>query len=202
MRYIFSGALVVFFLGGFYFGTLLGKPSENPQEKMSLEKKSEMSNEQEVTMNITSRAFKENETIPVKYTCDGENSNPPLSFEGVPKNTKSLALVVDDPDIPESVKNDRGIEVFDHWVVFGIPPETTTLKEGAIPPGSEGQNSAGKSEYMGPCPPDGEHRYFFKLYALDVPVNLPPQATKEDLEEMMAGHILDKAELIGLYNRQ
>ncbi|OHA00167.1 MAG: kinase inhibitor [Candidatus Sungbacteria bacterium RIFCSPHIGHO2_02_FULL_47_11] len=150
-------------------------------------------------MRLESSAFKHSESIPKKFTCDlpaqaGGNVNPPLSFSQVPAETKSLALIVDDPDAP--------VGLWVHWILWNIPPDTKSIKEHSVPKGAmEGTTSAGKPGYRGPCPPDGEHRYFFKLYALDVELGLPPTADKDALEEAMVGHVLDKAELIGLYAR-
>jgi Raf kinase inhibitor-like YbhB/YbcL family protein len=144
-----------------------------------------------VGLTVKSTAFENNKLIPVKFTCDGDEVNPPLNIEGMPQGTKTLALVVDDPDAP------RG--TFDHWVVWNIPP-TGKIEENSVP-GTEGQNSAGQCGYMGPCPPSGTHRYFFKVYALDVKLDLKPSARKRDVEKAMEDHILAKGELIGLYRR-
>src|SRR3989338_7575557 len=146
-------------------------------------------------MLIASAAFERNGPIPAKYTCDGENISPPLTFSGVPEETKSLALIMDDPDAP------RGTWV--HWTMWNIDPATINVAANSIPPGAvEGKTSAGKSGYGGPCPPSGTHRYYFKLYALDANLNLDESANKQDLEGVMAGHVLGQAELIGLYSRQ
>jgi len=144
-------------------------------------------------MKISSPAFAEGQSIPKKYTCDGNDTSPPLAFAGVPPRAKSLALVMDDPDAPGGV--------FDHWVVWNIPPETLTVAEGKEPKGVNGRTSFRKNGYGGPCPPDREHRYFFKLYALDTTLNLPASATKRDLEKAMQGHIVDQAQLMGKYDR-
>ena len=141
---------------------------------------------------VKSPAFENNKPIPKKYSCDGEEINPPLTVEGIPKEAKTLALIVDDPDAP------RG--TFDHWVVWNIPP-TGTITENNVP-GTEGLNSAGQHAYVGMCPPSGTHRYFFKVYALDAKLELKPEQTKKkDLEKAIQGHILAKGELIGLYRR-
>lgn len=153
-------------------------------------------------MDITSPEFKNGELIPSKFTCDGDNINPELKISGVPAGAKSLALIVDDPDIPEAVKTRLGISVFDHWVVFNLSPETAAINENTQPEGVAGANSSGKNKYTGPCPPDREHRYFFKLYALDTALNLPTGSSREDVEKAMAGHILTQAELMGRYNRK
>ncbi len=149
-----------------------------------------------------SSTFAHNGKIPSKYTCDGENINPALKIEQVPANAKSLVLIMDDPDIPNFVKEKYHIEVWDHWIVFNIPPSTTEVGEGASPPGVMGKNTSSKNTYGGPCPPDKEHRYFFKLYALDTTLNLPEGSTKKQVEEAIHGHILEKAELVGRYQKQ
>lgn len=145
-------------------------------------------------MHIQSTAFRHNEKIPEKYTCDGDNVSPPLAFSGVPKNAQSLVLIMDDPDAP------KGLWV--HWLLWNISVKTQTVGEGETPKEAvAGTTSFGAAHYGGPCPPDGEHRYFFKLYALDTEMELPKETTKEGLEEAMTGHVLDKAELIGYYSR-
>ena len=146
-------------------------------------------------MKIQSAAFEHNQSIPRKFTCDGDNVNPPLAFSGVPEGTKGLALIMDDPDAP------RGLWV--HWTVWNILPQTTEILENSRFEGAiEGTTSFGKPGYGGPCPPDREHRYFFKLYALDTVLSLDKSSTKEELERAMEGHILSRTELIGLYNHQ
>lgn len=150
-------------------------------------------------MRLTSPAFKEGESIPSIYTCDGKNINPPLRISDTPPSAKTLVLIMDDPDVPESVRKDR---MYVHWVVYNIPPATTEIKENATPPGILGTNTSGKCDYKGPCPPDREHRYFFKLYALDTKLDLPPGATKEEVLKAMDGHILAHTELMGKYNRK
>ncbi len=149
-------------------------------------------------MKITSTVFKHEGKIPPKYTCDGDNTSPPLFIEGVPENTKSLVLLMDDPDVPKRIREDG---MWDHWIVFNIPPGTKELPEGKVPPGLVGVNTSGGMTYQGPCPPDREHRYFFKLYALDTMFDLAKGATKADVEKAMKLHIIAKAELIGRYER-
>lgn len=145
-------------------------------------------------MKISSPVFKNKGKIPFKYTCDGDNLSPPLDIEKIPGETKSLVLIVDDPDAPN--------KTWVHWVVFNIPPSQTSLAEDYLPHGAElGLNDFGQSEYGGPCPPSGTHRYFFKVYALDTTLELLPKAKKVDVEQAMGGHILDQAELIGKYKR-
>jgi len=143
-------------------------------------------------MRITSAAFEHNAFIPVKFTCQGKGVNPPLSIEGAPKETKSLALIVDDPDAPGGD--------FVHWVVYDAPV-TSRVEENSVF-GKQGVNSLGKSGYVSPCPPTGVHRYFFKIYALDTLLNLKAGISKSDLESAMAGHILDQAQLVGLYQKK
>lgn len=146
-------------------------------------------------MQITSSVFQHNQPIPTKYTCDGENINPPLTFSDVPAQAKSLVLINDDPDALAGT--------WVHWTVWNIPPTTTAISENSVPQGAvEGVTSFRKPGYGGPCPPSGTHRYFFKLYALDTTLSLGPSATKQDLEKAMEGHILAKAEFIGLYSRR
>lgn len=143
-------------------------------------------------LTVKSPAFEPNKTIPQKYTCVSENINPPLTIEGIPQKTKSLTLILDDPDAPSGT--------FDHWVVWNIPPSTTKIAEHTVP-GTEGLNSAREHSYAGPCPPSGTHRYFFKVYALDIELGLGDSSRKKDVEKAMQGHILAKGELIGLFHR-
>jgi Raf kinase inhibitor-like YbhB/YbcL family protein len=145
-------------------------------------------------LQITSQAFHANGMIPSEYTCDGANGNPPLSIRNVPASARSLALIVDDPDAPGGT--------WVHWVLWNMGTDTTEIPATSVPGGAlQGTNDFGKQNYGGPCPPSGTHRYFFKLYALDISPPLKPGATKEQLEEGMKGHILEKAELVGLYRR-
>lgn len=146
-------------------------------------------------MRISSSAFKNNDFIPEKYTCDGSNINPPLSIVDVPKNVQSLALVVDDPDAPAGT--------FTHWLVWNINPNTTEISGNYVPQGSvEGLGSFGKSHYGGPCPGFGTHRYFFKIFALDTKLNLSSSSTIKEFLLSIQNHILAKAELIGKYSRK
>jgi Raf kinase inhibitor-like YbhB/YbcL family protein len=148
-----------------------------------------------IGMKITSAAFKHNQTIPFKYTCDGENISPPLAFADIPENTRSLVLIIDDPDASAGY--------WIHWLVWNIDPKITQIIENSVPQGAiEGITSFSKPGYGGPCPPSDTHRYFFKLYALDIKLELTSESKKEDIEQVIQGHILDSAELIGLYQRQ
>lgn len=143
-------------------------------------------------MNIVSTAFKHNGEIPQKYTCDGEDINPSLQISGFPPETRSLALIVDDPDAPAGT--------WVHWVVYDIPTDKSDIAENTVP-GKEGINDFKKQNYGGPCPPSGTHRYFFKAYALDQQLDLQEGITKQELLDAMQGHILAEAELIGTYAR-
>ncbi|MCA9914742.1 MAG: YbhB/YbcL family Raf kinase inhibitor-like protein, partial [Anaerolineae bacterium] len=125
--------------------------------------------------------------------------SPALEISGVPEGAKALVLIMDDPDVPTRLREDG---MWDHWVVFNIPPETDRIKEATEPEGTHGKGTGGNFEYYGPCPPDRQHRYFFKLYALDAKLKLPEGASKKDVEQAMQGHILEQTELMGLYERQ
>lgn len=161
----------------------------------SAAKSTDLNINQPKNMKITSPAFEENANIPAKFTCDGENINPPLALSAVPPEAKSLALILDDPDAPVAGG-------FVHWVIFNFDPKTAAIAENSVPAdGTQGKNGAGQPRYTGPCPPSGTHRYFFKIFALDSELSLDSSATREDVLQAMAGHILDQAELIGLYKR-
>ena len=156
-----------------------------------------------MTLKVTSNAFQQGGSIPAQYTCEGKDSSPPLAWSGLPNNTKSVAMIVDDPDAPDPAKPQR---VYVHWVVYNIPPQTSSLAENAsrsgMPTGAvQGKNDWGKPEYGGPCPPIGRHRYFFKVYALDTSLTELKNATKADLEKAMKGHIVDSGELMGTYQK-
>jgi len=146
-------------------------------------------------MLLTSPVFENEKQIPKKFTCDGGDINPALEIQNVPAEAKSLALILHDPDAP----SDGG---FTHWVVWNIKPSTSLIKDESVPPGSvEGRNSAGKTGYLGPCPPEGTHHYRFELYALDAMLDLPEKTTAEELREEIRKHLVDHTELIGLYGR-
>lgn len=160
------------------------------------------------TLTLTSSAFGNGGEIPATYTCDDtRDQNPPLAISGVPEGTKSLALIMDDPDVPKALKPDG---VFVHWVLFNIPPPARPGETRDIPAGGTvgvaGANGAGKNAYTGPCPPPqyepSEHRYFFKLYALDRELGLTAGASKADVLGAMGGHIIGEAELVGRYKRK
>jgi len=154
-------------------------------------------------LTIQSSAFTDAGAIPERYTCDGDDIAPPLAWNGVPENTRSLVLIVDDPDAPDPQAPQM---TWVHWVLYNISPQTGDLPEGAtvddLPPGAEqGLNDWQKIGYGGPCPPIGRHRYFHKLYALDTVLELQAGATKAAVEAAMQGHILEQAELVGTYRK-
>jgi Raf kinase inhibitor-like YbhB/YbcL family protein len=139
-------------------------------------------------LTITSIAFSNMGVIPVNYTCKGDNINPPLEIQNIPKNATSLVLIVDDPD--------ASFGVWDHWLVWNIPL-SGNISENTIP-GTQGINSWKTNNYNGPCPPSGKHRYFFKIFALDTMLDLSEKSGKKAMEEKMNGHIIAKGELIGI----
>ena len=145
------------------------------------------------TLRLTSSAFAHNGLIPERYTCNGNNFSPPLVISDAPAGAKSLALVMDDPDAPAGV--------WDHWIIYNLPAGVTELAEGESPAGTLGLGTAGNVNYEGPCPPSGVHRYFFKLYVLDIELPLAPGAAKGEVMAAMRGHILDQTELVGRYGR-
>jgi Raf kinase inhibitor-like YbhB/YbcL family protein len=140
-------------------------------------------------LKVTSSAFRNRMPIPKKYTCDGDNVNPPLKVENVPAGAKSLVLIMDDPDAP--------MGTWVHWLVWNMHINRE-VKENSVP-GTEGINSAKDRSYGGPCPPSGTHRYFFKVYALDRNLEISESSKKEDLEKAIDGHVLAKGELVGIY---
>jgi Raf kinase inhibitor-like YbhB/YbcL family protein len=155
-----------------------------------------------MALSLTSSAFNQGDNIPSKYTCEGDNVSPPLAIDGVPEGTKSLALLIDDPDAPDPKAPKR---VWAHWLVYNLPPDTEGLPEDAsrtgLPKGAvTGLSDRKQASYHGPCPPIGRHRYFHKLYALDT--TLPAQAlTKAQLEAAMKGHVVAQAELMATYQK-
>lgn len=144
------------------------------------------------TLIIMSSAFKHNDFIPGKYTCEGRNVNPPLSINNLPKETKSLVIIMDDPDAP--------VGTWVHWVAWNIPP-VKIIKENTVP-GIEGLNDFQLHTYRGPCPPSGTHRYFFKVYALNETLELPTTSRKRDVEKAMKEHIIAYGEIIGLSKKR
>ncbi len=146
-------------------------------------------------MKIKSSAFKDQENIPTKFTCQGKDISPSLKFENIPDNTKCFALIVDDPDAPG--------QTFVHWLLWNIPANKKELEQDFKPEVAlQGKNDFGKLEYGGPCPPSGSHRYRFKLYALSSKLDLNEGASKKDLEKAMKSKVLKQAQLIGLYQKK
>ncbi len=145
-------------------------------------------------MKITCPIFANNKKIPKQYTCDGSNVNPPLRFNDIPPVTKSLCLIMDDPDAPNGT--------WVHWTIFDMDASIQNIDQNSKPSsGVEGMTSFGKPGYGGPCPPSGTHRYFFKLFALDIKLGLPAGADIKQIEDKMQGHILQQVELVGLCSR-
>jgi len=150
-------------------------------------------------MKLTSTAFEHNQEIPRKYSCDGKNISPELSWKGAPEATKSFVLICDDPDAPGGT--------FVHWVYYNIPGNVQSVPEDVpgdprpVPGGVQGKNSFGKTGYGGPCPPGGTHRYFFTLYALDIMLDAPADLSKEELLSSIDGHVIGDTQLMGTYSR-
>jgi Raf kinase inhibitor-like YbhB/YbcL family protein len=145
-------------------------------------------------MKITSPAFHEGADIPSKFTCDGSDTSPPLQISGVPAEAKSLALIADDPDAPGGL--------FTHWVIWNIPPQTSSIADGSAPKGVQGTNDFDRSGYGAPCPPSGTHRYNFRVFALDRELDLRSGAKRGQLDAAMKGHVIAQGELIGRYTRK
>lgn len=156
-----------------------------------------------MALELKSTAFAPGDEIPRRYTCQGKDVSPPLSWSGVPANARSLVLVVQDPDAPDPAAPK---ETWVHWVLYNIPPQAGTLPEGAkhLPPGTrEGENDGGRTGYTGPCPPVGRHRYFHRLYALDAVLpDLGPAPSWAKVEAAMHAHVIAQAELVGTYQKR
>lgn len=182
--------VILVFTGAIIFVIVRGKTlKEGPVEKPIGEK-----DVVENAMKLESSSFKNNEYIPSKYTCDGDNVNPPLLINEAPGRAQSFALIVDDPDAPAGD--------WTHWLLWNIGGGATEVLENSVPRGAiQGLNDFGKNGYGGPCPPSGTHRYQLKLHALDTVLNIPQNSRKKDLEKAMEGHILAQSILTGLYQR-
>lgn len=171
-----------------------GNGADNlPPETGEKDRKGEM---EMVNLNLISSAFKNGENIPKKYSGEGADISPPLSWDKPPRGTASLVLICDDPDAP--------VGTWDHWIIFNIKPDMKALAEDTpLPEGAKmGRNSWGKMEYGGPAPPPGKvHRYFFKIYAVDKNLDMSPGSDKKTIEKMIEGHILGTGKLIGTYKR-
>jgi Raf kinase inhibitor-like YbhB/YbcL family protein len=191
---LFLTGLILLFLG---FGTYACASEKSSYDKNT--KKGDFT----MTLTITSQAFSHDGEIPSRFTCDGEDVSPGLQWTGLPEGTKSIVLIVDDPDAPDPAAPRM---TWVHWVLYNIPPEAPGLSEAVkpkeLPKGTmEGLNDWKRTGYGGPCPPIGRHRYFHKLYALDVVLPDLGRPTKGQLEKAMEGHILSKADLVGTYQR-
>lgn len=174
--------------------TILRSTSKSPSSSEGQAKTSSIP--KKLSMKLISTAFAHNGNIPAKYTCDGADVSPPLAWTEVPEGSKSFVLIHDDPDaVPVAGY------AWDHWILYNIPAETRSIPENSSV-GTEVTTSFGTAKYGGPCPPNGEHKYYFKLYALDTMLNLKNPRGKKDVEAAMKGHILAQAELIGKYNRK
>jgi Raf kinase inhibitor-like YbhB/YbcL family protein len=152
-------------------------------------------------LNLYSTAFKAGEPIPQRHTCEGADVSPPLDWSGAPPGTKSFALIVDDPDAPDPAAPKM---TYVHWVVYDIPASATSIPAGGPPPhgACEGVNDWKRTGYGGPCPPIGRHRYYFKLYALDETLGDLGAPTKDRLESVIKGHVIEQAQLMGTYEKQ
>jgi Raf kinase inhibitor-like YbhB/YbcL family protein len=195
---LLGAGLVVLIIGGIYFFNNRPGSSNYGSGTPAVQ-----NNVTTGAMTLTSSAFQDGGSIPSAFTCDATppGTNPPLSISGVPSGATSLALLLDDPDVPKQV---LAAGVFDHWVLFNIPPTTSAIAASSTV-GVSGANGAGNNAYTGPCPPPqyepSEHRYFFRLYALDTMLSLQPGATKQQVLDAMQGHILTQAQLVGKYKR-
>lgn len=191
---IFIGSVSVIGIIIFWSGNKNVKQNQNQSSRYSQVKNSMLTIKNK-SMKIVSPNFSEGEIIPSKFTCDGESINPELKFSEIPPEAKSLALLADDPDAPGGT--------FNHWVMWNIDPTVKEIKENSQPAGAiSGINSGGTNGYIGPCPPSGTHRYYFKLYALDAKLNLNSASQKKDLEKAMRDHIISEAEWMGKYNKK
>lgn len=186
--------LIIFGLSILFFACTAA-PEPVAKESAEIPQRSTTIPQEQITqepMKITSTEFTHNQNLPAKYSCDGNDVNPPLTISDTPEGTKSLVLIHDDPDAP--------VGTWVHWLLWNISPDTTEIAENSTPSGAvTGKNSWNETKYGGACPPSGTHRYFFKIYALDTTLNLSPNSKSADIEAAMKGHVLDKAELIGLY---
>jgi len=194
-KYAFAGVILVCAALGAYF--LLVPKGQLRNEPISQTMKNN-NNAAVSSMTLKSSAFGENDPIPSRFTCDGENVNPFLEIKGAPRDAKSLALIVDDPDATNG-------KTWNHWLLWNIDPHTQYISEGSLPQGAvEGTTSFGAVRYGGPCPPRGNpaHRYQFKLYALDTTLELPEGALKSQVLTAIQGHVMAEAVLTGRYGRK
>ncbi len=182
--------ITIFLLGIILLSTFLFLFFKNQKPSQKTLKVSQI----KAMIKIKSPVFNQGEMIPEKYTCKGEDVNPPLLIENVSEEAKSLVLIVDDPDAP--------MGTFTHWLVWNIDPKIKEIKEDSVPEGVVlGTNDFGKTAYGGPCPPFGTHRYYFKVYALDTVLDLPQGSNRSQLEKAIMGHVLDSGELMGKFSK-
>lgn len=197
--WILFAVIVVLVGAGYFLFTKIPKSGPVAPSEPSIVVEKEIIPQQKIMpLAITSPAFEINGVIPKFFTCDGNNISPELVFSNVPKGAQSLALTMEDPDVPKSIRADG---MWNHWIVWNIEPSTIRIGEGGVPPGTVGTNTGGKVAYGGPCPPDREHRYIFTLYALDTLLSLPQGATKDEFLKASVGHVVEQAQLVGRYNR-
>jgi len=189
---IFLGIILMFSLLAFEPNLSSLSFSFNNNQKATIGSM-EMKTEKKAVFAVVSSAFKNGGVIPTRFTCDGKNISPEISISNVPKEAQSFVVIMDDPDAPSGT--------WTHWSVFNIPPTTKVLHEGKEPIGRAGTNSWGKTGYRGPCPPKGEHRYFFRVYALNKTLPLNVGSSRGDILTAMKGSVLATAELIGRYKR-
>jgi len=184
---------------GYFLFTIIQKRAATPFERSSVVEQQSISNNQSsMPLTITSPVFETNGLIPARFTCDDKNISPELIFGDIPPQAQSLALTMEDPDVPTSIRPDG---MWNHWIVWNISPSTVRIGEGSVPHGTVGTNTGGEMSYGGPCPPDREHRYIFTLYALDTLISLPQGATKEAMLTAISAHVIEQAKLIGRYKR-
>lgn len=182
--------ITIFLLGIILLSTFLFLFFKNQKPSQKTLKVSQI----KAMIKIKSPVFNQGEMIPEKYTCKGEDVNPPLLIENVSEEAKSLVLIVDDPDAP--------MGTFTHWLVWNIDPKIKEIKEDSVPEGVVlGTNDFGKTAYGGPCPPFGTHRYYFKVYALDTVLDLPQGSNRSQLEKAIMGHVLDSGTLMGKFSK-
>lgn len=185
------GLFAIIVLVGAIVGSLVLLPKKEVEKEEMQPRPEETTRE---TLKVSSPAFTEDGIIPAKYTCDGEDINPPLVIDGVETGSKSLVLIVDDPDAPAGT--------WTHWLVWNIDPGMTEILEDDVPEGAVvGKSDFGKAKYGGPCPPSGTHRYFFKVFALDILIDLPEGAIRRELEKAMKDHILAQGHVMAKYSK-
>jgi Raf kinase inhibitor-like YbhB/YbcL family protein len=193
-------SVVVAVLTAILVANLLGKDLVSSSVESIQSYTTTVTTKKYTTMTLHSPAFEDNGALPTEYTCDGSGDNPPLEFALVPENAKSLALIVEDIDVPSTIRTDG---LWTHWMVWDMPATTKGIDAGEKPTGTIGQNTSGTLTYSAPCPPDGQHRYVFTLYALDAMLKLDiATTTKETVLEAMEGHVIKTSVLTSVYNRQ